>query len=94
MQGGKTSREQADSEEKHTSLFRIIHNWCKVQLAYTPQVASFVLSTLGINMDSTELEVEKILLYLHCHHISGTKLSYVTSAGRSSAYKKDSLMIH
>jgi hypothetical protein len=42
LKGLKTSKQLAELQEKRTGLFRLIHNWREVQLAYIPHVASLI----------------------------------------------------
>ena len=43
--GLRTSKQLADLQDKRNALYRLIQNWCEVQLVYTPHVATLILET-------------------------------------------------
>lgn len=69
--GLRTSKQLADLQEKRNGLRRLIQNWCEVQLAYIPHVASLLSSLPSLpepDVDSLsippELLTENIPLFL------------------------------
>ena len=55
MKGLKTSKQLADLQEKRNGLLRLIRNWCQVQLAYTPHVASLIAEIPSLSETETDL---------------------------------------
>ena len=74
MKGFRTSKQLADLQEKCNALLHLIQNWCKVQLIYTPQVASLFShlqqqssesnSPAALSIPSPETLPENIPLFL------------------------------
>jgi hypothetical protein len=66
IKGRQTSKQQADLQEKRTSLLRRIHRWREVQLVYTPCVAPLLAPSLDIpDLDTRPVEhAEAIHLHL------------------------------
>jgi hypothetical protein len=63
----KTSKQNADNDDKQTSLLRTIRSWREVQLAYMPQAASFIASqsvSTSESGDSVPDVAQKAPLYL------------------------------
>ena len=58
IRGRQTSKQQADLQEKRTSLLRRIHRWREVQLVYTPCVAPLLVPSLSVSdLDSHTVEL-------------------------------------
>lgn len=90
--GKKSSKQQADLQEKRNSLFRRIVQWREVQLAYMPMVASLLLKSGTLALDSSGTSpspdselAESIPLYLP----SSLPLSLQTSPAQSSLAEKE-----
>ena len=65
IKGRQTSKQQADLQEKRTSLLRRIHRWREVQLVYTPCVAPLFAPSLNIPDERRPVEhAEAIHLHL------------------------------
>ncbi len=88
--GKKSSKQQADLQEKRNGLFRRITQWREVQLAYMPMVASLLLKTgtLALETDSASPDSE-LAENIPLHLPSSLPSLFQTSPALSSLAEKE-----